>query len=152
MRGLEHLHPQTRKKAERLLSLCREAGLPVAITETLRTAAEQDNLYAQGRTKPGKVVTQARGHDFQSGHQWGVAFDFCRNVRGAEWDESDGFFARAGELGKSVGLRWGGDFRDFKDPSHFEDIDFMTTPSTKALKERYGTPEAFRESWETQCL
>jgi hypothetical protein len=93
-RGLSVLHPQVRAKAEQLMELCRKNGLSLLITETLRTKAEQDALFAQGRTAPGKIVTNAEYP--RSAHCWGVAFDFCRNVRGREFDNSDGFFDRVG--------------------------------------------------------
>jgi peptidoglycan L-alanyl-D-glutamate endopeptidase CwlK len=147
MRGIEKLHPAVRIKAERLVVLCNKNGLPIKITETLRTKAEQDAIYAQGRTTPGKIVSNAPGTGYQSPHQWGVAFDFCRNVKGKEYDNSDGFFESVGALGKSVGLFWGGDYRTMKDSPHFEDITYVPGNSTRALREQYVEPEAFMGSW-----
>jgi peptidoglycan L-alanyl-D-glutamate endopeptidase CwlK len=144
-RGLSVLHPQVRDKAERLMELCRTNGLPILITETLRTKAEQDALYAQGRTAPGNIVTNAQYP--RSAHCWGVAFDFCRNLRGREFDNSDRFFDRVGELGKSVKLFWGGNFRSIKDLPHFEDTEFMVNNSTNTLVNQWGTPEKFMASW-----
>ncbi|MDR3012719.1 MAG: M15 family metallopeptidase [Chitinispirillales bacterium] len=144
-RGLSVLHPQIRGKAERLMELCRENGLPILITETLRTKAEQDALFAQGRTAPGNIVTNAEYP--RSAHCWGVAFDFCRNVRGREFDNGDRFFDSVGALGKSVGLFWGGDFKSFKDLPHFEDTEFMVNNSVNTLISRWGTPEKFMAGW-----
>lgn len=45
------------------------------VTHTLRTYKEQDDLYAIGRTKPGKIVTNAKGGE--SFHNFGLALDFC---------------------------------------------------------------------------
>jgi peptidoglycan L-alanyl-D-glutamate endopeptidase CwlK len=39
----------------------------------LRSPKEQDLLYAQGRTLPGKIITWAKG--WQSYHQYGLAID-----------------------------------------------------------------------------
>jgi len=139
-RGLSVLHPQVRQKVERLMELCRQNGLPILITETLRTKEEQDRLFNQ---RP--VVTRAQG--MQSPHTWGVAIDFCRNVRGREFDNSDRFFNRVGELGKQVGLFWGGDFRTFVDMPHFEDIEFVVNNSTSVLMSRFGTFEKFKATW-----
>jgi len=147
MRGIDKLHPVVHVKAERLLALCADAGLQVKITETLRTRSEQDALYAQGRTVPGKVVTNAKGEEYQSPHQWGVAFDFCRDVKGMEYNDKDGFFAKVGKLGKEAGLFWGGDFNSYKDRPHFEDVNFAVGNSTASLKKRWGTPEKFMASW-----
>ncbi|MFQ8841879.1 MAG: M15 family metallopeptidase [Clostridium fessum] len=62
----------------------------MAIGETYRTVAEQDALYAQGRTKPGNKVTNARGSSYSSQHQWGIAFDFYRaDGKGAYNEDGD---------------------------------------------------------------
>ena len=50
-------------------------GVIVEIVQGLRTFAEQDALYAQGRTGPGAIVTQARGGE--SNHNYGLAADLC---------------------------------------------------------------------------
>ena len=149
MRGTERLHPEARKKADAFLSECGRLGLNVLITETWRTMAEQDALYAQGRTKPGNIITNCKGSDYQSPHQWGVAFDFCKNIKGQEYNDTT-FFKQVGTLGKSIGLRWGGDFQSMVDMPHFQlnsllvDSDFTTT-----LKKQYGTPEIFKATWES---
>jgi peptidoglycan L-alanyl-D-glutamate endopeptidase CwlK len=146
MRGIHLLHPAAQTKARLLETMCRQKEIPLLITETWRTVSEQDALYARGRTAAGSIVTNARGSSFQSGHQWGVAFDFCRNVRGREFDNSDGFFETVGALGKSIGLIWGGDWRS-PDRPHFELPEYMPRSSTAMLRERYGTPEDFKANW-----
>jgi len=145
MRGIDKLNPVVRVMAERLLVLCHDGGYPVKITETLRSSAEQDALYAQGRTAPGKIVTYAQGKDYESFHQWGLAFDFIRDVKGREYDNSDGFFDAVGRIGKSIGLSWGGDFKTIKgDLGHFQDDNHGTI---KSLKSQWGTPELYLKSW-----
>lgn len=148
MRGIQHLHPELNPIASEFGSLCKAAGLNVLITETFRTTAEQNALYAQGRTTPGGIVTRAKGDTYQSPHQWGVAFDFCRNVKGREYDDSDGFFGKCGAVGKQLGLRWGGDFKTFVDKPHLELIKYMPKGSTSWLKSQYGTPDKFKLTWE----
>ncbi|MCL2084869.1 MAG: peptidoglycan-binding protein, partial [Oscillospiraceae bacterium] len=148
MRGVELLHPELQAAAARFTAECKAAGLNALITETWRTAAEQDALYAQGRTAPGRIVTNCRGADYQSPHQWGVAFDFCRNVRGREYDDGDGFFSKCGAAGKRAGLFWGGDFKSFKDKPHLELPKFLPGNGTASLKRLYGAPEAFKASWD----
>ena len=90
-----------------------------------RTQAEQDALYAQGRTKPGKVVTWTRN----SNHIGGRAIDVAPWVNGAvEWDDSGklGLWPRIAEAFKSaakelgVEIVWGGDWKTTKDRPHFE--------------------------------
>jgi len=142
MRGIEKLHPAIKAKAERLLALCKEADLPVLITETLRTREEQDALYAKGRTVPGPIVSWARGTEYESPHQWGVAFDFCKNVKGKEYDDAK-FFEAVGKLAESIGLTWGGRWEKKPDRPHLQD----TALEWKTLKAKYGTPDAFIATW-----
>jgi peptidoglycan L-alanyl-D-glutamate endopeptidase CwlK len=87
------------------------------VNSTLRTFEEQAELFAIGRTKPGDIVTNAKAGE--SWHNFGLALDVVPLVNGkAIWDSP--FWNRIGELGKQVGLFWGGDFKSFKDKPHFE--------------------------------
>ena len=139
------LHPELLQIVQQFEARCKAAGLNVLVTETYRTKAEQDALYAKGRTAPGNIVTNCRYPN--SPHCWGVAFDFCRNVRGHEYDDSDGFFRKCGEIGKSLGLFWGGDFRSFVDKPHLELKKYLPNNSVNTLIKQYGTPEKFIKSW-----
>lgn len=147
MRDRSKLHPKLQLIAAEFENKCREAGLNVLITETFRTKAEQDALYAKGRTSPGSIVTNCKYP--MSPHCWGVAFDFCRNIKGKEYDDSDGFFKKCGEIGKALGLFWGGDFKSFVDKPHLELAELLPNNSVKTLKAKYGTPENFIKSWGT---
>jgi len=139
MRGLEHLHPAVRAKAELLVSKCADVGLKIKIADTLRTKAEQDALYASGRTAPGKVVTWAQYPN--SMHAWGLAFDIFRNDGLGIYDESGGFFEKVGVIGESICLTWGGRWKDKPDRPHFEDR--TVAGDVKAVIAKYGTPEKF---------
>src|SRR5690554_257814 len=98
-RDIKLLHPSLRPKAEQLIQLAAQNGYSIIITQTLRTKAEQDALYAQGRTKPGNIVTQARYP--QSLHCWGVAFDIAVLIGGkANWDTRH--YDKIGPLGESL--------------------------------------------------
>ena len=92
-----------------------EADIDYILTCTRRTQAEQDALYAQGRTKPGNIVTWTR----KSKHIDGTAFDIAILKNGKiTWNPGD--YTKAGEIGRAVGLVWGGDFKTSKDRPHFE--------------------------------
>ena len=151
MRGIDKLHPELQVCVNKFLEECKNKGLDVCITETLRTQEEQEALYAQGRTKPGKIVTNCRG--FQSSHCWGVAFDFCRHVKGKEYDNSDKFFDKVGEIAKTIfdnteyDLFWGGDFKTFVDKPHIEMKKYLPNNSTVWLIDHFGTPEEFMATW-----
>ena len=88
-----------------------------------RTWEEQESLYAQGRTKPGKIVTKAPpGSSF---HNFGLAIDCGLFKDGiylddARPDVADKFHREAAPIAKKNGLRWGGDFKSITDMPHFE--------------------------------
>lgn len=100
------------------MELCRAEGLNVLVTSTVRDEEYQAQLYAQGRSKPGSIVTNSHVPSFHS-DKAGLAFDFCKNVKGHEYDDAD-FFARAGTLAKKVGFTWGGDWKSFPDRPHVQ--------------------------------
>lgn len=151
MRGIDKLHPELQVCVNKFLEECKKQDLNVLITETLRTKEEQEALYAQGRTKPGNIVTNCRG--YQSPHCWGVAFDFCRNVKGREYDNTDGFFEKVGKIAKTIfdnteyDLFWGGDFNTFVDKPHIEMKKYLPNNYTTWLIDNYGTPEDFMSTW-----
>ena len=66
MRDITLCHPRLQRIASAWIKACATEGITVAIGETLRTVAEQDALYAQGRTKPGNIVTNAKGSSYSS--------------------------------------------------------------------------------------
>ena len=79
MRDITLCHPRLQHLAGQLIEECGRQGLSIKIGETFRTVAEQDALYAQGRTEPGNIVTNDPGSNYSSYHQWGTAFDIFRN-------------------------------------------------------------------------
>ena len=145
MRDISLLHPRLREKAELMLKMCTERSLPIGVAQTLRTVEEQDKLYAQGRTEEGNIVTNARGSDYNSMHQWGVAFDVYRDDGKGAYFNADGIFSKVGAVGRSLGLEWGGDWTDFRDLPHFQLPDWGSTPVQ--LKKQYGTPGNFMKTW-----
>lgn len=116
--SINDLKPYVKYLANRFLEECNKQNFPVKIYFTYRTIAEQNDLYAQGRTKPGKVVTNAKGG--QSYHNYGLAFDAAPLVNGdIDWD-NEALFNKMGKIGQSVGLEWGGSWKSFKDTPHFQ--------------------------------
>ena len=146
-RDIKQLHPRLQEKVAQLKDLCAKEGLALGIGECFRTVAEQDALYAQGRTTKGSIVTNAKGSSYSSQHQWGIAFDFFKNIKGHEFDDA-AFFTRVGALAKSIGLAWGGDWTNFVDRPHLYLPDWGST--TTKLKNQYGTFECFKASWDAK--
>ena len=58
-RDITKLHPRLQEIIPTLISKCKKDGIAIKIGECVRTVKEQDDLYAQGRTKPGSIVTNA---------------------------------------------------------------------------------------------
>ena len=119
-RSLTELHPKVANLAMSFVQKCDDAGIDLLITSTYRDHESQNELYAQGRTKPGKIVTNARGG--QSWHQWRCAFDVVplRNGK-CVWDSADPVWKEVGAIGESVGLEWGGRWGGkLKDYPHFQ--------------------------------
>ena len=97
--------------------LFRSAGWWVKVICGTRTYAEQEELYAKGRTEPGSIVTNARSG--YSMHNFGLAFDI--GVFDGTKYVSDGLgYKAAGMIGRDLGLVWGGDFKSISDEPHFE--------------------------------
>ena len=145
-RDITMCHPRLQKLAAQLAEECEKQGLIIKIGECFRTVAEQDALYAQGRTKPGSIVTNAKGSSYSSQHQWGIAFDFFRNDGNGAYNESGDFFGKVGAVGKQLGLGWGGDWKSIVDKPHLYLPDWGST--TSQLRQLYGTPDKFRATWE----
>ena len=117
---LATLHPLLAERGTRLLERCAAAGLALMVTQGLRSMAEQDRLYAQGRTAPGKIVTKARAG--QSYHNFGLAFDvLVLDAMGkADWSSTNPGWARAGVVGEDLGLEGGGRWTGIVDLPHFQ--------------------------------
>lgn len=111
---LNALEPKTRKLAETFLTRCYEEGLPVVITETYRSQARQDELYEQGRSRSGPIVTWTH----HSMHTERRAFDICKDGPDPYGDEA--FFKRCADIGLEVGLTPGYYFEKYQDKPHFQ--------------------------------
>lgn len=144
-RDITMCHPRLQKLAAQLAKECKKQGLIIKIGECFRTVAEQDALYAQGRTTSGSIVTNAKGSSYSSQHQWGIAFDFFRNDGKGAYNESGDFFGRVGAIGKQLGLGWGGDWKSIVDKPHLYLPDWGST--TSKLRQLYGTPDKFKVTW-----
>ncbi len=92
-------------------------GIRIKIISGLRTYAEQDELYAQGRTKPGSIVTKAKGGF--SNHNFGIAFDIGVFEGQKYLPDSDKYKA-VGVLGTDLGLEWGGNWKTIVDQPHYQ--------------------------------
>ena len=137
------LHPWLDQKLTVLLRKCAKKEIYLIITEGFRSKEYQDSLYAQGRTKPGKIVTNAKGSTYSSQHMWGVAFDIAINDRKLLYDTAT--IRKVAVIAKGIGLGWGGDWKSIVDTPHFYLPKWGST--TSQLKAFYGTPDKFERTW-----
>ena len=93
-------------------------GWTAFITDGFRTAQEQDDLYAQGRPKPGPIVTYTR----QSNHELGLAVDIAFQKNG-KLSYAQIHYDKLVPIAKKLGFLWGGDWKQVDKP-HFEKLTF----------------------------
>lgn len=101
------LHPTFADYVRRVIDIAHGKGLDIFIAQGMRTIAEQNELYKQGRTKKGKVVTWVRGGS--SYHNYGLAVDFAFHGKSpyAESHDWAGLVASVREAGLVSGASYG---------------------------------------------
>ncbi|HAA0183529.1 TPA: M15 family metallopeptidase, partial [Listeria monocytogenes] len=125
-------------KTRNVIKKMAKKGIYLCVAQGYRSSAEQNALYAQGRTKPGAVVTNAKGG--QSNHNYGVAVDLClytSDGKNVIWESTTSRWKTVVSAMKAEGFAWGGDWKSFKDYPHFELYDAAggeKAPSTSASK------------------
>ena len=124
-KDISQLLPVAQEACKLFLELCEKAGLKVKLTETYRSQERQNELYAQGRTTPGQIVTWTKTSRHTSRRAW----DICQNIKGREYDTSTGFFDKCGEIAASLGITWGGTWKT-PDRPHFEISQSWTMPQS----------------------
>jgi len=145
-RLLEDLHPALERGARELMRRMALAGFPhVGISSTYRNNAHQNWLFEQGRTRPGNIVTNARGG--QSIHNYRLAFDIFQNIRSQEWNNPR-FFETAGRIWQEMGGEWGGEWVGFVDRPHMQYLGGLTL---RDLQNGHRLPDDARMAWEAEA-
>jgi peptidoglycan L-alanyl-D-glutamate endopeptidase CwlK len=116
-KNIATLNKKVQPLATKLVEEALAQGIEVKVISGHRTYEEQDKLYAQGRSKPGQIVTKARGG--YSNHNFATAFDIGI-FKGKEYLGESPDYARVGKIGEALGLTWGGSWKSFKDEPHFQ--------------------------------
>lgn len=126
---IEKLHPKIRDEVKKIIEEANSLladNIEIRVVQGLRTIEEQNALYAQGRTKPGPKVTNAKGGS--SIHNYGLALDFCLLINDNEisWNLNADFdkdrikdWQEVVSIFKKYGWKWGGDWKT-KDNPHVE--------------------------------
>jgi peptidoglycan LD-endopeptidase CwlK len=130
MTRLDLVHPELKRRVLAMDKILAPENIHIQVSQGLRTWKEQDGLFAQGRTLPGKIVTRARGG--QSAHNYGYAVDlFPEDVETdkPDWNVSHTSWQRMLAVGLQVGLAEGCTWRTFPDNPHFYLKEFPADPS-----------------------
>lgn len=139
-RNIATLIPAAQSAARRFMTVATAAmklrGAEVRIICGTRTYAEQNALYAQGRTAAGPRVTNARGG--YSMHNFGIAWD-CGIFRGGKYLDDSPLYAELGKIGEAQGLEWGGSWTTISDEPHFQ---LKTGLTLAQLRERHDSGQA----------
>ncbi|MCL2564780.1 MAG: M15 family metallopeptidase [Defluviitaleaceae bacterium] len=143
-RNISDLHPTLQRGANELIRRMKELGYPVGISSTYRDNEAQDYLYAQGRTRPGAIVTNARAGD--SMHNYKLAFDIFKNIKGYEYSDYN-FFDTAGRIWTEMGGEWGGSWTTFVDKPHMQFTGGLSLADLKAGKRLANDAKMY---WETK--
>lgn len=140
---LNGLNPKVKTAGINLITNCYKRGVMIIVVQGYRSIQAQSNLYAQGRTTPGPIVTNAKGGD--SFHNYRVAIDFAilDKVTGKKiiWDtkidQDKDKVADWTEVlveARKLGFECGADFKTFKDMPHLQMRFGLTLADYKAGK------------------
>lgn len=125
-REINDLHPACAALWARFDSEMHRRGIPYIVTCTFRDNAEQARLFAQGRTAPGKIVTNSRpgesAHNVTlNGKPSACAFDIVILDGGkCVWNVDAPGWIEAGKIGQLIGLDWAGNWFSFREYPHFQ--------------------------------
>lgn len=127
LENLSSLNKKARARLEPFVIAAQETvakdGVTVEVISGLRSWAQQSALYAQGRTKPGRIVTNARPGS--SWHNYGLAIDLGLFKNGVYLDEknpklADKLYASIGKVAAAYGIEWAGTWKSFQETPHFQ--------------------------------
>ena len=135
-RDITKLHPYVQEMAAKLVAECKKQGLIIKITDCVRTKEEQNGIDA----------SRTNAKYPKSYHNWGLAFDFCRNDGKGAYEDKDGFFTKVGRIGQKLGLQWGGECfgKSLIDKPHFHTIKFGTYNN---MIQWYKDPSVYFRCW-----
>lgn len=125
-RDISELHLTAQSACRLFLEECKKAGLDIFITETYRSQERQDYLYAQGRTRPGPIVTWTRNSNHKSRLAWDIA---CNKP--SLYDTAT--LNKAGKIALDLGIGWGGTWKNVDRP-HFEVTANWKAPKKEEVK------------------
>lgn len=132
-RKIEDLHGRLQMLCKRHMEACKRLGVAIITTSTLRDQEYQTYLYKQGRSAPGKIVTNSK---LIGPHGFGLAYDVAPVTPDGKtvlWNDAVKWEI-IGTEGKKLGLTWGGDWKSLCDKPHFELTDGLTASELRSGK------------------
>ena len=125
---LAAVEPHLAERIKQLDALAPE--LNIQVVQGLRTWNQQNELYSQGRTSPGSVVTDAPAGF--SWHNYGLGVDVAPEEvtpGQPDWNTSHPVWGRIVSLSSSVGLVSGATWRTFPDWPHLQPQEIPVSPT-----------------------
>jgi peptidoglycan L-alanyl-D-glutamate endopeptidase CwlK len=125
---LAKVHPKLAELVRAMADDLAGQGIEIRVVQGLRTWEEQKELYDQGRSNPGKIVTNALpGHSY---HQFGLAVDVVpMTPQGPDWNDQNPVWKTIVLAGQARGLIAGAMWRSFPDLPHFQLAKIPASPT-----------------------
>ncbi|MFY0518525.1 M15 family metallopeptidase [Lysinibacillus sp. UGB7] len=134
-RDLSELLPPAQTACRLLFQKCYKAGIKnIFITETYRSQERQKYLYAQGRTRPGQIVTWTLNSNHKSRLAWDIAVGPLQTL----YDVTT--LNKVDAIAKKLGIEWGGTWTNAIDRPHFEVKTNWLMPKSYKLEGRVIVP------------
>jgi len=134
-RDLAELLPAAQTASRLLFQECFKVGIKnIFITETYRSQERQNYLYAQGRTRPGQIVTWT----LSSNHKSRLAWDIAVGPPQSLYDATT--LNKIGAIAKKLGITWGGTWAGNIDRPHFEVKSSWKMPAGYKLEGKLNVP------------
>ncbi len=139
LENISGLNRKFRVKVEKFLAALEPVkakhGITIEVISGLRSWSQQAALFAQGRTKPGKIVTKARPGS--SWHNFGFAIDLGLFQNGIYLDAAkpklaDAIYAEIAAIAEALGIEWAGRWKTFTESPHFQDRFGLTLTQARA--------------------
>ena len=142
------LYPPFLAQLTGLLQNALNDGIEFWGTMGFRSYAQQMQLWCQGRTLPGLIVTHAKAGE--SAHNFGLAVDLTRNASpgsgklAPDWNYSD--YSCLGNYANAVGLIWGGSW-DHPDRPHIQWPGYVTAEDLEPLRDIFNNTQQLSSVW-----
>lgn len=134
-RDISELTAAAQTACRLLFQECYKEGIKnIFITETYRSPARQKYLYAQGRTRPGQIVTWT----LNSNHSGRLAWDIACSPPKSLYDVAT--LNKVGDIARKLGITWGGNWSKNIDRPHFEVKANWTAPKGYKIEAKVIVP------------